>query len=339
MTEQEQWGLALFNDPDKGNCAACHPSEPEAGEPPLFTDFTFDNVGVPRNPDNPFYDMDEVYFDDGTPINPLGSAWIDKGLGGFLETRPEWADMAAENMGKHKVPTLRNVDKRPGNNTPKAYMHNGVFKSLEEVVHFYNTRDVEDWPAPEVPENVNTDELGNLGLTEEEEAAIVAFLRTLSDGYNPAMEINEDRDLDKDKDDKEVEPADLKDFIIEWDEPLAIDEETTGDIEERTTIEEDLAFALFEGALIIDELGPEDFKNEESALELKIELEAVFSLLEENMHAESLMLLEADILKHIDGCFYDGQPDRNDWITSYKGQILVYPIFSEATELLANLIQ
>jgi hypothetical protein len=91
--------------------------------------------------------------------------------------------MAAENYGKHKVPTLRNVDKRPGRAFPKAYMHNGVFKSLEEVVHFYNTRDVEDWPPPEVTENVNTDELGDLGLTLEEEHLIVAFMRTLSDGY------------------------------------------------------------------------------------------------------------------------------------------------------------
>jgi len=62
-------------------------------------------------------------------------------------------------------------------------MHNGVFKSLKEVVHFYNTRDVEDWPAPEVAVNVNDEELGNLGLTEMEEDAIVAFLNTLSDDF------------------------------------------------------------------------------------------------------------------------------------------------------------
>jgi cytochrome c peroxidase len=186
LTEQEAWGLELFNDEEKGKCALCHLSEPGPnGEPPLFTDFTFDNLGVPKNPDNPFYDMDMVYFDDGTPINPLGDAWIDKGLGGFLETRPEWQHLAAENTGKHKVPTLRNVDKRPGNGFPKAYMHNGVFKSLKEVVHFYNTRDLveEGWPPPEVPENVNTEELGDLGLTSEEEDAIVAFMKTLSDGY------------------------------------------------------------------------------------------------------------------------------------------------------------
>jgi cytochrome c peroxidase len=182
LTEQEAWGLELFE--GKALCAECHPSEPGPfSEHALFTDFTFDNLGVPKNPENPFYGMDEIFLDDGTPINPLGAAWIDPGLGGFLETRSEWADKVDENMGKHKVPTLRNVDKRMGKGFPKAYMHNGVFKSLKEVVHFYNTRDVEDWPPPEVPENVNTDELGDLGLTPMEEDAIVAFMTTLSDGF------------------------------------------------------------------------------------------------------------------------------------------------------------
>lgn len=183
LTEEEEWGMELFNDEEKGKCSLCHISEAENGTLPLFTDFTFDNLGVPRNPENPFYDMDEVYLPNGDPINPLGDEWIDKGLGLFLETRPDYSGMAEENMGKHKVPTLRNVDKRPGNGFTKAYMHNGVFKSLKEVVHFYNTRDVGSWPPPEVPENVNTDELGNLGLTDEEEDAIVAFMKTLSDGY------------------------------------------------------------------------------------------------------------------------------------------------------------
>jgi cytochrome c peroxidase len=182
LTEQEEWGLELFE--GKAMCSACHPSEPGAGgEPPLFTDFSFDNLGVPKNPENPFYDMDKVFLDDGSPINPLGAAWIDPGLGGFLQTSPEWEDLAAENMGKHKVPTLRNVDKRFGAGFTKAYAHNGFFKSLKEIVHFYNTRDVEAWPAPEEPANVNTDELGDLGLTDAEEAAIVAFMKTLSDGY------------------------------------------------------------------------------------------------------------------------------------------------------------
>ena len=184
LTEQEAWGLELFE--GKGLCAECHPSQEGAGgEPPLFTDFTFDNLGVPKNPDNPFYSMDTVYLDDGTPINPEGDAWIDPGLGGFLafHSDPFYQSMAPENWGKHKVPTLRNVDRRHGNNFPKAFMHNGVFKSLKEIVHFYNTRDVETWPPPEVPQNVNTDELGDLGLTDEEEDAIVAFMKILSDGY------------------------------------------------------------------------------------------------------------------------------------------------------------
>jgi cytochrome c peroxidase len=180
LSENEVEGLALFNDEGKGKCSLCHTMDTDQ---PLFTDFSFDNLGIPKNPDNPFYEMDEVFLPDGSPINPLGDAWIDKGLGGFLETRPEWQSMAPENMGKHKVPTLRNVDKRPGSQFPKAFGHNGYFKSLEDIVHFYNTRDVEPWPAPEVPDNVNMDELGDLGLSAREEALIVLFMKTLSDGY------------------------------------------------------------------------------------------------------------------------------------------------------------
>jgi len=168
LTEQEAWGLELFN--GKGMCSACHPSvSDDNGVPPLFTDFTFDNLGVPKNPANPVYKN-----------NP---GFIDLGLGGYLASRDDYKDLAPENMGKHKVPTLRNVAKKPGNGFTKAYLHNGVFKSLKDVVHFYNTRDVKDWPAPEVAENVNSDELGNLGLTDAEEDAIVAFMMTLSDGY------------------------------------------------------------------------------------------------------------------------------------------------------------
>ena len=140
---------------------------------------------MPKNPENPFYAMPPE-------INPDGAMWIDLGLGGFLDTRPEWESYAEDNYGKHKVPTLRNVDLRPSAGDVKAYGHNGYFKSLEEIVHFYNTRDVpgegwmgEPWPAPEVAENVNTDELGDLGLDAEDEAALVAFMKTLSDGYMP----------------------------------------------------------------------------------------------------------------------------------------------------------
>jgi len=93
LDKNEVKGLALFNDEGKGNCAACHILDPPEDETyPLFTDFTFDNLGVPKNPYNPFYDEDEVYLDDGSPINPLGDAWIDPGLGGFLQnnSNPAW---------------------------------------------------------------------------------------------------------------------------------------------------------------------------------------------------------------------------------------------------------
>jgi cytochrome c peroxidase len=177
LTDQEALGLELFE--GKGMCSACHLSQPGPdGEPPLFTDFTYDNLGVPKNPANPFYTMT-------TAVNPDGYDWVDYGLGGFLKAYGFPADVYEAELGKQKVPSLRNVDLRPYPEFVKAYAHNGYFKSLEEIVHFYNTRDVEMWPAPEVSLNVNTDELGNLGLTVDEEAAIVAFMKTLSDGYVP----------------------------------------------------------------------------------------------------------------------------------------------------------
>jgi len=161
LSAQEKKGLALFNDEKKGNCAACHPSQPtDNGIPPLFTDYTYDNLGVPKNPENPFYNLDKTY-------NPLGKDYIDLGLGGVLKK-------TAEN-GKFKVPGLRNVA------LTAPYMHNGVFKTLKEVVQFYNTRDTGKWPAPEVPETVNRKELGHLGLSNPEVDAIVAFLQTLTD--------------------------------------------------------------------------------------------------------------------------------------------------------------
>ncbi len=182
LSQQERLGFSLFE--GKGKCKACHPSN---GKQPLFTDFTYDNLGIPKNPENPVYAYDP--------------AFIDLGLGGFLATRPDYAQYAEANDGKFKVPTLRNVDKRPSPDFVKAYGHNGYFKSLQGIVHFYNTRDVKQvcpgdyteaqalaadcWPPPEVSANLNTIELGNLGLTSAEEAALVAFLKTFSDGYQP----------------------------------------------------------------------------------------------------------------------------------------------------------
>jgi cytochrome c peroxidase len=174
LEDEEVKGLMLFN--TKGLCAECHVLTSVDGKPPVFTDFTYDNLGVPKTPDNPFYTM-------GKKWNPDGKKWIDKGLGGFLEGTEKYKNYATENYGKQKVPTLRNVDLRPSDGFVKAFMHNGFFKTLKEVVNFYNTRDVDgaDWPPPEVSENVNVDELGDLGLTPEEEDAIVLFMKTLSD--------------------------------------------------------------------------------------------------------------------------------------------------------------
>ena len=174
LDDNELKGLMLFN--TKGLCFLCHVLSSENGNPPLFTDFTYDNLGIPRNPDNPFYTMDKKW-------NPDGKEWVDKGLGGFLEGTEKYAKYAKENYGKHKVPTLRNVDLRPKQGFKKAFMHNGYFKTLKEVVKFYNTRDraEENWPPPEISENVNKDEMGDLDLTDEEEDAIVLFMKTLSD--------------------------------------------------------------------------------------------------------------------------------------------------------------
>jgi cytochrome c peroxidase len=131
------------------------------------------------------------------PWNPEGKAFVDTGLGGYLKEAGYKASIYEPEIGKFKVPTLRNVDKRPSPHFVKAFGHNGYFKTLKEIVHFYNTRDVlprcektsdprpgsNCWPEPEVSSNLNKEELGNLGLTEDEENAIVTFLKTLSDGY------------------------------------------------------------------------------------------------------------------------------------------------------------
>jgi cytochrome c peroxidase len=183
LSKEERKGFALFR--GKGMCHRCHISNSQEA---LFTDFTFDNLGVPQNPEN-----------------PAGTApdFVDPGLGGFLKKAGYPEDVYLGEWGKHKVPTLRNVDLRPNNEFVKAYAHNGYFKTLEGIVHFYNTRDIKPpcegpgpwteeqslaydcWPPPEVAVNVNRAELGDLGLTPEEEAAIVAFLKALSDGYQP----------------------------------------------------------------------------------------------------------------------------------------------------------
>lgn len=168
LTPLEKQGLSLFN--GKAKCDKCHESDSKNKLPALFTDFGYENIGLPTN------------IDFLTSMN-RHNAGTDYGLGAVLinSQNPTWKSLAAENMGKFRTPTLRNVAKGEEN---KRFMHNGVLKSLEEVVHFYNTRDTDPtWRSPEVLTNMETGDLGNLGLSKKEELAIVAFLRTLSDGW------------------------------------------------------------------------------------------------------------------------------------------------------------
>ena len=199
FTADEEAGYALFRS-NSTHCNECH-RDGGPGEEPLFTDFTASNLGLPLNPTIPFYEesaADRL----GYTANPDGLKYLDPGVGGFLagplNPSREWAAMAKSLAGKYKTPTLRNVDKRPRPDFVKAYMHNGYLKSLKEVVHFYNTRDafprckpgdrgekVTCWPAPEIPETINRKQLGDLELTDNQEDLLVAFLKTLTDGYSP----------------------------------------------------------------------------------------------------------------------------------------------------------
>lgn len=164
FTAEEKLGMQLFMDTARGNCAACHIAEPDAMSGKIvFTDFTYDNIGVPRNPANPFYTIPSLY-------NPDGPSFSDLGLGKTTGQN--------RHNGQFKVPSLRNVE------VSAPYFHNGFFTTLEEVVHFYNRRDVENFPVPEITATVNHREMGNLKLTAQEEKAIVAFLKTLTDGYH-----------------------------------------------------------------------------------------------------------------------------------------------------------
>jgi cytochrome c peroxidase len=202
LAGQEQHGYDLFR--GKAHCNSCH-RDGGPGEDPLFTDFTASNIGTPANPRLPYY-AEEKPDALGYAANPAGESYVDPGVAGFLEGRnllshpsavdQRWRPLGAGNNGRIQVPTLRNVDKRPYTGFVKAYGHNGYFLSLKQIVHFYNTRDVlrrcaahdpgegtTCWPAPEITANMNKSHVGNLGLSDADEDAIVAFLRTLSDGY------------------------------------------------------------------------------------------------------------------------------------------------------------
>jgi cytochrome c peroxidase len=205
LTPQEQTGYDLFR--GKAQCNSCH-RDGGPGEDPLFTDFTASNIGTPANRRLPYYaeGQPDAF---GYVANPAGYSFVDGGVGSFLAnghvlSQPSavdarWALLASANQARIQVPTLRNVDKRPKPDFVKAYTHNGYFTSLKAIVHFYNTRDLLPrcqphdagegttcWPAPESTDNMNKNHVGNLGLSETEEDAIVSFMQTLTDGFIPA---------------------------------------------------------------------------------------------------------------------------------------------------------
>ena len=216
LSREELAGWELFR--GKGKCNSCHldgmentagtrsgpaasrhPGAGEKNSAPLFSDFQPHNLGVPANRALPYY-CETGQDQSGFVANPLGASYVDHGVGGFLASTSnpnrQWAQHAGQFEGTFQTPTLRNVDKRPRPDFVKAYMHNGYFKSLKQVVHFYNTRDVLPrcadpldpragtacWPAAEVSAN-ESKTLGHLGLSDQEENAIVDFLKTLTDGY------------------------------------------------------------------------------------------------------------------------------------------------------------
>jgi len=165
LSSSEQNGLVLFN--GKAKCNTCHKSTPLTARdgsimPPLFTDFMYDNLGIPKSNNSKIAN------------NP-----IDYGLGGRTDIAT--TDFNGFQLGKHKVMTLRNIE------LTAPYGHNGYFATLKEIVHFYNTRDIAHWDPPEVAQNLNTEELGDLELTDQEENDIVAFMKTLTDGYGEPL--------------------------------------------------------------------------------------------------------------------------------------------------------
>jgi cytochrome c peroxidase len=158
FTEQEKRGMQLFNDSTKAKCALCHLSTPTSyalTDKILFTDYSYDNIGLPKNPS-------------------IKSSAIDSGV---AKSEQRFDSTA---VGKFKTPTLRNIE------LSAPYMHSGIFSTLEEVMEFYNERDINPkFAHPEVPSTVNADDMGNLKLSKQDISDIIAFLKTLTDGYKP----------------------------------------------------------------------------------------------------------------------------------------------------------
>lgn len=235
LTSNEAAGYALFN--GKGNCNSCHldgrgtalsssqtDTSTAADVTPVFTCFGSANEGVPKNPRVAFY-YETTADSFGFTPNPEGYEYTDYGLGSFLDSgfgsapnpNSSWTQYTSSVLGQMQVATARDValvppqcptTEAPGPYFQKEFFHNGYIKSLKQLVHFYNTRDVYPyavtsgncpagtvekvtcWPEPEVPVNVDMT-TGKLGLTDTEENQIVAFLQTLNDGYTtPFPDIN-----------------------------------------------------------------------------------------------------------------------------------------------------
>jgi len=235
MTADEMAGYNLFR--GKANCNSCHldgrstaptPPPPEGTAPnstdtgaaastrPLFTCFGYANLGLPLNPRDAFYYQTKPDFFGFTP-NPYGFGYRDLGVGTFLRSgfgsapnpNSAWRRLAPTSDGQMQTSSARDValtppqcptTEAPGPYFQKEFFHNGYIKSLKQLVHFYNTRDVypfnvtsghcpagttekvDCWPMPEVPNNIDMT-VGMLGLSDQEENQIVAFLQTLSDGF------------------------------------------------------------------------------------------------------------------------------------------------------------
>jgi cytochrome c peroxidase len=222
LTASEERGRQLFF--GKAICNTCHSS---TGNPSIqfitkgkdtFSMYCYANIGVPRNVRNPYYENTDCKTNPHG-CNPQGTAYIDYDLGNNPNPAPDGTRFYNTNPGDipqfrglFQTPTCRNVDLRPSPTFVKAYMHNGVFKSLAQVVRFYNKRNIAVnssgqevafdlrtnppagytrlFPPPEVLDNVQNVQgdlgnIGNLGLTAQQEADLVAFLRILSDGFIP----------------------------------------------------------------------------------------------------------------------------------------------------------
>ena len=226
-TADEAAGVALFG--GKGNCNTCHldgttskhtPGTTDTGTPvntrPLFSGFCYANLGLPLNPRDAFYYQTVPDFFGFTP-NPYGFGYRDLGLGTFLRSgfgsapnpNSQWVQYAPASDGRMQTSTIRNAGmappqcpttEAPGPYFQKEFFHNGYIKSLKQLVHFYNTRDVyaynvtsghcpagttekvDCWPMPEVPVNLSMS-IGNLGLTDQEENLLVLTIQATTDGF------------------------------------------------------------------------------------------------------------------------------------------------------------